>query len=194
MQLLSIKPKNDLFYITWNIGIRCNFDCSYCPPKLHDKISKHKSLEELKNAWERIIKNTSHTNKKYQIIFTGGEPTLNPNFLPFIKWLKENYNEQIFEIHISTNGTANNEIYKNLIFLVNGITFSSHFEFANFDKLWKNIIKTHIFSVKLKKITFVNIMDEFKYQTEAKKLQELCDKYKVPYFVVRIEENMYDGR
>lgn len=192
--LKSIVPVKNLFYIVWDTGPRCNFDCSYCPPRLHDKVSPHKSLEQLQKMWTDIVAKTAHRNKKYRVEFTGGEVTLNPNFLPFVQWLRENYNEILEEIFVSTNGTASVEYYKKLIQLVNGISFSSHFEFANFNKLWKNILKTHIQSVKLRKIVFVNIMQEDSSIDKTTELQNLCIKHKVPHNIVRIDEEYFGNR
>jgi len=41
----------NVFQVTWDIGRRCNYDCSYCPAHRHDNFSPHATLEELiKNA------------------------------------------------------------------------------------------------------------------------------------------------
>ena len=34
--------------VTWDLGRRCNYDCSYCPAHRHDNFSPHATLEELK--------------------------------------------------------------------------------------------------------------------------------------------------
>ena len=190
MELKSVTPFKDLFYLTWDIGPRCNFSCSYCPPRLHDKVSQHKSLEELQRIWSNLYKKTVHRGKSYRVDFTGGEVTLNPNFLPFIRWMRVNYSD-ISEISFSTNGTASIDYYREAIHYVNDITFSSHFEFAKFDKLWKNILKTHIASVKLRKLVYVCIMEENNYAEEMKNLEELCIKHRVPYSVIKVDEDYF---
>lgn len=190
MKLKSINPVKDLFYLTWDIGPRCNFDCSYCPPRLHNKTSSHKTLKELQNIWITLYQKTIHRGKKYRVDFTGGEVTMNTDFLPFISWLRENYKD-VAEISFSTNGSANVEYYKEAIKLVNEITFSSHFEFANESKLWKNILKTHIDSVKLRKLVYVCIMKEENYVDKMKNLEELCIKHKVPYSIINVDEDYF---
>ena len=37
----------NVFQVTWDLGRRCNYDCSYCPMHRHDNFSPHASLEEL---------------------------------------------------------------------------------------------------------------------------------------------------
>ena len=36
--------------VEWNLGKRCNYDCSYCPAEIHDNFSKHTDIKILKNA------------------------------------------------------------------------------------------------------------------------------------------------
>ena len=59
--------------IEWNIGKRCNYDCSYCPAEIHDNFSEHTDIEILKNTVDVISK-----MNKPRISFTGGEPCVHP--------------------------------------------------------------------------------------------------------------------
>ena len=91
-----------VFQVTWDTGRRCNYDCSYCPVHRHDNFSKHATLDELKAntdfLFEYIDTYMQYRDYKYaSISFTGGEPTVNPNFIPFIQYLK---NEYLSLIHI----------------------------------------------------------------------------------------------
>ena len=52
--IISIRPTEEVFSITWMIGRRCNYDCMYCPTELHDKVSKHHELVKLQEAWKNI--------------------------------------------------------------------------------------------------------------------------------------------
>ena len=40
----------DSVKVEWNLGKRCNYDCSYCPAEIHDNFSKHTDIKILKNA------------------------------------------------------------------------------------------------------------------------------------------------
>jgi molybdenum cofactor biosynthesis enzyme MoaA len=179
--LRSVTPAEDVFSITWNIGPRCNFSCRYCPPKLHDKVSPHASLDLLKQRWLDILDKTSHRNKKYKIGFTGGEVTINPDFLDFLFWLRSCYSDQISSLGFTTNGSASKAYYHRAIEAVDWISFSSHFEFANEKKLKTNILATHIKAFKLKKQIFVNVMDEKEYPTQVQDLIEFCEKNRISY-------------
>ena len=87
------------FQVTWDLGRRCNYDCSYCPVTRHDNFSKHATLDELKAnvnfLFDYIDTYFQHrTFKEVSISFTGGEPTVNPNFIPFAKYLREQYEQR----------------------------------------------------------------------------------------------------
>lgn len=177
--LRSVVPVEDVFSITWNIGPRCNFSCSYCPPRLHDKVSPHASLDLLKQRWLDILDKTAHRNKKYKIGFTGGEVTINPDFLEFLSWLRSDHADRIASLGFTTNGSASKAYYLRAIETVDWISFSSHFEFANEDKLKKNILATHIRAFKLKKQIFVNVMDEKEYAKQVQDLIDFCEKHRI---------------
>lgn len=84
--------------VTWDIGPRCNYDCSYCPTYRHDNHSKHATLDELKSSADFIFKYLDlcmalRLSKQVSINFTGGEPTTNPNFIKIVKYIKIRYKE-----------------------------------------------------------------------------------------------------
>jgi len=60
--------------VMWNLGKRCNYDCSYCPASIHDNHSPHTDIEILKNTVDKICE----TDRSVRFTFTGGEPTVHP--------------------------------------------------------------------------------------------------------------------
>jgi MoaA/NifB/PqqE/SkfB family radical SAM enzyme len=182
--LTAVKPTLDVFSITWNLGPRCNFDCAYCPPRWHNKTSDHQTLDQLKARWIYILEKTLHLSKKYKLSFSGGEVTINKDFLPFLRWLNENYRDRIANMGFTTNGSATVLYYKQAIELVDYISFSSHFDQMNTKKFNKNILATHIEAVKKRKNIFVNIMQE--NIPEVDDLVAECEKHRIPYMVNEI--------
>ena len=112
--------------IDWFIGKRCNYDCSYCTPDIHDNSSPHLPLDSLINASNAFLKNFKPSNVK--IGFTGGEPTVNPYFYDYCKHLFE---LGIRKISVTTNGTRTTKYFFDLWEFVNNYTFSQHFEHAS---------------------------------------------------------------
>jgi len=183
--LKSVTPTLNVFSITWNLGPRCNFSCSYCPPRLHSKTSPHKTLAQLQEIWANIYNKTKHLQKQYKLSFTGGEVTINPDFLDFLDWLKTHYGDQIANMGFTTNGSASTQYYLQAIVLVDYISFSSHFLQMKNTKFYNNVLKTHVKAVKLKKNIFVNIMDED--IPEITELKQMCEKYRIPHAINEID-------
>lgn len=138
MEVISILPVNsDPFLITWDLGRRCNFDCSYCPAHRHDNFSPHASLNELKNAVDFLFDYAStifshRFNKDLHISFTGGEPTVNPNFIEFVKYIKQqsvqhNYKFKTY-LDLTTNGAMSKKICDAVIENFDYVTVSYHCE------------------------------------------------------------------
>lgn len=90
------KQENSLMVI-WDLGRRCTFSCSYCPPHRKNNWSKTASLEELIETAKGLERyHTIYNNKrknpfKLSASFTGGEPTANPSFFKFLEYLQEHY-------------------------------------------------------------------------------------------------------
>lgn len=78
-----------LKYVRISVTDRCNFRCSYCMPEegvecmSHSDIMRYEEIDFLCGAlWELGV-------RKFR--FTGGEPLVRRDFVPFLKSLKENY-------------------------------------------------------------------------------------------------------
>lgn len=169
-KIIRIQPTNTTFTINWNIGLRCNFDCMYCPDIYHNTTDKDLTLEELQTTWQMIVYKTRHSDLKYKLTFTGGEVSVNKNFLPFLKWLDNNFRDQISECGFTTNGSASKKYYLEAIriSIVSFISFSTHSEFFNEQKFFNTVIEVNKASNNLNKSIHVNIMDEFWNKEKSK--------------------------
>lgn len=127
-KLTSVFPKT----VTWDLGRRCNYSCSYCPPSTANNYEAHKSFESLKTAINSLLFKFS-TIQRVKWIFTGGEPTLNPAFMEILKYL----NQFRHIAHTQTNGSRDPNYYSELI-EYSSIGFSIHFEEFNEKKFLSN--------------------------------------------------------
>jgi MoaA/NifB/PqqE/SkfB family radical SAM enzyme len=159
--IVEVRPYHPGFKIHWMIGKHCNFACSYCPDMWHDNHSPHKTFDELVTAWHKIIAAVEHRpNLMIDLTFMGGETTMNPDLLPFVKWIYDNHRTQIAEMGVVTNGTSTVEYYKTLSQYCTWLAFSTHSEFMNEAKFFSTVVevdqhaKQHLCHVS------VNIMDE----------------------------------
>ena len=119
-KVTSRWPHQDSIKVEWNLGKRCNYDCSYCPASIHDNSSEHTDIEILKDAVDCLIK----LGKPIRLSFTGGEPTVHPKFEELINYCKH---VGISWISVTTNGTRKPEWYARQ--RVDQYVFSIHFEY-----------------------------------------------------------------
>ena len=129
--------------MTWMIGKRCNYDCSYCPSWLHDSFSPHMHIDDIKNVVDSITDWTLSNDKQLKIIFTGGEPFIHPKFLDVIEYIKEKNN--IHSIGVHTNGSASLNTYLKFSNYLSNISVSLHLEESN-----------SIIEETIKKIDYIN--------------------------------------
>lgn len=107
--------------VEWNLGKRCNYDCSYCPAVIHDNTSPHTDIEILKRAVDQLAQ-----IKNVRISFTGGEPCVHPKILELLEYAKP----KVSWLNVTTNGTRTSEFYTDILDrLINHIVFSIHFEY-----------------------------------------------------------------
>lgn len=159
-KIVSIRPTENLFSVTWMIGSRCNYDCMYCDPEWHDMTSRPHDLGTLKQVWNNIYQASKSKNLPYKISFTGGEVTANKNFLPLVEWLRSEFKD-IAMILITTNGSASLNYYQRLSQLVESISFSTHSEFMDEQAFFDKVHAIDQIMIRPDKSVHVNIMDEF---------------------------------
>jgi len=122
--------------VHFHIGLRCNYNCAYCPgPEydengklisgVHDNSSPHMSVEEFKHGLTLIDPHLPPKPNR-RVYITGGEPTLNPK----IKDLVQVCLDMGFEPRISTNGTGSEKKYRELLDMDVYLEFSFHVEFT----------------------------------------------------------------
>lgn len=109
--------------VFWELTHRCNYDCSYCQPIVHNKTDKFRPYEDILRATERLCESYGR-GEPMNFIVSGGEPTLQPQFLDWVRLLS------LIGHHVSihSNGSRQPSYYKQLIKYCD-INLSLHFEF-----------------------------------------------------------------
>lgn len=114
--------------VMWFLGKRCNYDCSYCSPHIHDAVSPFVDLERAMRFIDDCDEYCRANDRQIKWLFTGGEPFIDPGFMPLIKRIKASaYVEQI---NVTTNGSLPLSVYQLASKYLDGITFSLHLERA----------------------------------------------------------------
>mgnify|MGYP000894706000 CR=1 FL=1 len=101
MKLLKSDNQNYDIWLHWDVTKRCNLDCIYCFGKITDtKVLVHPIQTD------KLISTLEKTGKTFRISFTGGEPTVNPEFFKFLEYLQETYPH--WKRTLTTNGFYSN--------------------------------------------------------------------------------------
>ena len=129
-KVTSRWPHQDTIKIEWNLGKRCNYDCSYCPSEIHDNKSPHTDIKLLIATVDKL----AELNKPIRLSFTGGEPCVHPKFEELVKYAKH---KGIKWISVTTNGTRLFEFYKMISEYVDQFVVSIHFEYD-----WMRVLHT----------------------------------------------------
>jgi len=168
----------DTFPVTWNIGKRCNYDCSYCIPQIHDMISPHLSFDIMRSVIDKLVQKIP--DKVIKLSFTGGEPTVNPNFAKLIHYINSTYKDK-FILVTTSNGSRTAEYYIGLMDIMRFV-FSAHFEFLD----------PEVFKKKMKKIYDSNknmsvvVMMEPGYWNNALDIIKFCQENLISFDLKKI--------
>jgi MoaA/NifB/PqqE/SkfB family radical SAM enzyme len=171
-KITSVWPHQDQIKVEWNLGKRCNYDCSYCPKEIHDNFSPHTDINILESTVDKLC----DLNKPLRISLTGGEPCVHPDIEDLLDYFKR---KNIFWVNITTNGTRGHRWYLQNEIFFNHIVFSLHFE-QDYTRIVDTILKYYD---STERDFFVNIMAHHDYipqvKTVVKKFQEIGIKYAV---------------
>ena len=172
-KVTSRWPHQNSVKVEWNLGKRCNYDCSYCPSSIHDNTSAHTDIEVLKATVDKLMT----LGKPIRLSFTGGEPTVHPKFKELLQYCKH---VGISWISVTTNGTLPAEFYTTLP--VDQLVFSVHFEYD-----WMRIGNT---LMKVSDKSNVNIiaqlMAHHSHMTYVKAVHGALKAHGIPITVRRI--------
>lgn len=78
--------KPDYNFIEWKIHNVCNHNCSFCGNQHKDGSQRWLSLEKYKEYTDKLVE--SNNSRPFWIQITGGEPTLYPDLLELMRYMK----------------------------------------------------------------------------------------------------------
>lgn len=186
MSLCSIDDKNEQqLMVIWDLGRRCTYACSYCPPHRKNNWSELASFDELvktANNLERyntIYNKYRRNNFRVNCSFTGGEPTVNPEFFKFLEYLQEQYPH--WKRTLTTNGFYSKRRLETVMSSTDFSTISYHCEGTEEQK---KQVRENLQTMLDSGYGFkVNIMfhEDPDYFNECVQLAHWCDRNGVMY-------------
>lgn len=185
-KVTSIWPHQDSIHVEWNLGKRCNYDCSYCPSEIHDNFSSHIDIDVLQCAVDQLCE----IDKPVRISLTGGEPCIHPDIEVLLEYLKM---KNISWVNLTTNGTRGYRWYLDNEMFYNHIVFSLHFE-HDWHRVFDTILKYYDGT---EREFHVNLMAHQDYIEHVKIVAKTLDDLGIKYAVRRIrwtngDHNVFD--
>lgn len=185
-KVTSSWPHQEQIKIEWNIGKRCNYDCSYCPTSIHDNFSPHTDI----NILEATVDKLCELGKPLRISLTGGEPCIHPDIEDLLDYMKR---KDVFWVNLTTNGTRTARWYLENEMYFNHLVFSLHFE-----KGWSRVLQTiNQFYDNTEREFFVNVMAHHDYMDIVRRVVQSFDEKGIKYAIRRIrwtegDHNIFD--
>ena len=130
LKRIWFKKDYDTFFVTWSLHNLCNFRCEYCPPNLNNGTTENVSLEDVKNFFFSLKQHVP--NKKIIFAFSGGEPTIHPEFINIVKFLTE----QECEVSMTSNGSRPLKWWKEAEPYIDHLVISYHPSWTKQQKLY----------------------------------------------------------
>lgn len=120
----NIPPR--VLSIEWFVGRRCNYDCSYCSPHVHDAVSPWLDVDLARDMISRLHDHCQQQSTSSRWVLTGGEPFIDPGFLPVLQHLR--HHSTVMQVNTTTNGSLPTDVYVAAAHCLTSLTFSLHFE------------------------------------------------------------------
>ena len=186
MGLCSIDDKTEKqLMVIWDLGRRCTFACTYCPPHRKNNWSTLASFDELVKTADSLERYSeiynSKRNERFRVAasFTGGEPTVNPEFFRFLEYLQEKYPH--WKRTLTTNGFYSKRRLETVMKNTDFTTVSYHCEGSEAQKkqVRENLQTMHDAGYGFK----INIMfhENPEYFNECVYIAQWCDDRGVQY-------------
>jgi len=123
--------KNNWFLITWNLGNKCNYRCSYCPSMFNDGSTGWPEWSDVEQFIKTINAQLPHKDICFRI--SGGEPTYWKHF-PELAKLAHSYGNSFTFL---SNGSRDESYFSSIGKLSTGILLSYHPEYTDPDHFIK---------------------------------------------------------
>jgi len=172
--------------IEWHLGMFCNFNCSYCSDSIHNNTVYYLDFEKFKLGVDNLLHQIDKEN--IRIEFTGGEPTLNPNFYNMLLYLDS---KGIKNTSFTTNGSKDVEYYKKCLEVIDSITISYHMEYKPYDADMIIELQNFIKTLDEKRYMKVHIMFLPGFSEQVLELKQIFEENNIRYAVRRIRPSYY---
>jgi len=202
----SIDPNNRIsFLLDWELTMKCNLDCSYCPTGIyggHDNSTKHPLLEDFLKTIDFMYKYVDlYMQKKingikYAILNVyGGESLYHPNIVETLTEARLKYNKDYTErwhltVTTTTNAIVPSKKIKQILPLIDEFTCSFHSESTDKQKqqFKENVLLIRDSGKRVKCIILMH--GDKKLFDESVEMIEWCKKNNIRYLPRQLDHSV----
>jgi len=201
----AVDPNNRIsFLLDWELTMKCNLDCSYCPSELyggHDNSTSHPSVDECLKTIDFMFEyvdlymSTKPKGIQYVILNVyGGESLHHPNIVEILKTVRERYKAYQDRWHLTvtttTNAIVNDRIMQEIIPLIDEFTVSYHTENTPKQKqqFQHNLLKIKESGRRLKCVVLMHANQDL--FDDAKLMIAWLDQNQIPHLPRQLDHDM----
>ena len=183
----AVNPANPItFLLDWELTLKCNLDCSYCPIGIHgghDNTTKHPPFNEciqtVKFMFEYVdLYMAVKKNKNKQVILNvyGGESLHHPDIIDILNELRHHYqpykDKWNLVVTTTTNAIVSEKKFKKIAQYIDNFTLSYHTEMS--DKQKAQFLDNALYLKKINKPhKCIVLMNPYKFD-DAEKMIAWC--------------------
>lgn len=201
----AIDPSNRItFLLDWELTMKCNLDCSYCPVGLyggHDNSTKHPDISDCLKAFDFMFEyadlymSTKPKGIRYVILNVyGGESLHHPDIVEILKQVRAKHQPYADRWHLTVTTTTNvivsNKKLKQIIPLIDEFTVSYHTESTDKQKQqFKNNLLTIKQSGKRQKCVVLMHQENDRFQ-DATNMIEWLNQNDIKILPRQLDDNI----
>lgn len=123
-------------HICWMLHNHCNHRCSYCDKSNWGGDHPWPKIEDAFRFFETVLRH--YSDRRITVSFSGGEPTLWPDLITLIKWLRE----RDITVGMTSNGTKGPAYFREISPMLQWLSLSFHPQFTEPGRFTETVLAT----------------------------------------------------
>lgn len=128
------EKRTPYIHLSWMITGQCNYRCSYCHKNNWGGSSRRLEFDHAISFLEKFL--AHYRERRIVVSFSGGEPTLWPQFAELVEWL----HLRGISMGLTSNGSRGLSYFKRIAPLLSWVNLSYHPEFSHDQRFLETVI------------------------------------------------------
>lgn len=121
-------------HICWMLHNHCNHRCSYCDKSNWGGDHPWPKIDDAFRFFETVLRH--YNDRRITVSFSGGEPTLWPDLVKLVMWLRE----RDITVGMTSNGTKGPEFFQTISPMLQWLSLSFHPQFTEPNRFTETVI------------------------------------------------------